>query len=264
MHAVPAQHGSPPKMHDAPWVRQVAQKQLLLPPVQGTTTFGSTASVATQESPVQQSGPPAPGAAQEAEMAAHVAGAVQTPPVHCSPSAALQQSAAAAQVPPVAAQVEVELHVPLVAPGGTSQVSPEQQSPSTVQEPADPTQGATHTPALASQAPEQHWLSREQPLPFAAHWPQVPVAGSLTDATQAPEQHAPGSDVEHEAPSATQVQASWQEPPASVAVQVVPVQQGSGLVPGAQPAPRARQASLPAAQRRMPAASGTHGAPSQH
>ncbi len=69
------------------------------------------------------------------------------------------------------------VQVPLVAPGGTLQASPEQQSAVTVQLPASGTQAARHRPP--SQRPEQHCAFVEQDVPIAAQSaPQVCATGS--------------------------------------------------------------------------------------
>ena len=87
----------------------------------------------------------------------HVAAGVHTPPVQVSPAAWLQQSASRAQVWPVCAQlVPGDVQVPLVAPAGTSQESPAQQSASTVQVPAEATHGAMQRCASGSHEPVQH------------------------------------------------------------------------------------------------------------
>jgi hypothetical protein len=89
----------------------------------------------------------------------HCTGAVQTPFRHWS-TPTLQQGRVAhdwsvwAQVGPPGVSL---VHVPCVAPGGTSQVRPEQQSAVTVQEALSPTQAVRQTPF--SQLPEQHVAS---------------------------------------------------------------------------------------------------------
>jgi hypothetical protein len=89
----------------------------------------------------------------------HWTGGVQTPFRHWS-TPTLQQGRVAhdwsvwAQVGPPGVSL---LQVPCVAPGGTSQVRPEQQSAVTVQEAVSPTQAVRQT--LFSQLPEQHAAS---------------------------------------------------------------------------------------------------------
>lgn len=68
--------------------------------------------------------------------------------------------------------VPPDVHVPEVAPGGTSQERPEQQSAVTVQAPASGTHGVRQTPP--SQVPEQHWPPVVHALPFGAQAAQVP------------------------------------------------------------------------------------------
>ena len=161
--------------------------------------------------PVQHSFPPAVHACAAVEQ---VAGGVQTPPVQVSPAAWLQQSESSAQVWPVWAQLgPAAVQVPLVAPGGTSQARPAQQSAFTVHAPAAGMQTAMQTWASTSHAPEQHWLSYAQPFPFGAHRPQVPVAAPGVDGTHRPEQQASAGvagAVAHVAPSATHWKSSWQ------------------------------------------------------
>ncbi len=90
-------------------------------------------------------------------------GAVQSPFVHVS--VALQHESdpqdwpVSAQVGPVSL-----LHVPLVAPGGMSQVRPEQQSAVIVQLPPEPWQGGLQNPP--SQTVEQHCAPELQAVPF--------------------------------------------------------------------------------------------------
>ncbi len=62
-------------------------------------------------------------------------------------------------------------HVPLVAPGGISQVYPVQQSFVTVQAPPWPWHGGRQT---SSQIDEQHCAAVVQPLPFGRHDEHVP------------------------------------------------------------------------------------------
>jgi hypothetical protein len=111
------------------------------------------------------------------------AGGRQTPERQAS--VAVQQSVAVAQPWPVAEHVAApELQVPLVAPAGTSQASPAQQSEATVQLAASGWQATRQVPVASSQPPEQHCASVVQALPFGA---QIGVAQKPE--TQLPEQH---------------------------------------------------------------------------
>lgn len=205
-----------------------------------------------------------PPAVQAWRFCAQVGGAVQTPPVQVSP--VVQHGIVPLHDCPVLAQVGPVLpaQVPLVAPGGMLQVSPEQQSAVTVQLPAAWTHAARQKPA--SQRPEQHWAFVEQDVPTAVQdAPQVCATGSQAPKQQGvlalqgwPEsaQVPPPDTVEQAQPTSV----TWR--------QVVPVQHGSGE--GAVVAPAAAQIEpegrqVPAsAQRSTPLASGVHGAPPQH
>jgi hypothetical protein len=153
--------------------------------------------------------------------------------------------------------------VPLVAPGGMSQVSPEQQSDDTVQLPVSATQLFWHRWDAGSQTPEQHCAFPLQPEPTGAQSaPHVWLVGS-----QPPKQH--GCCASQAAPCCPQVPVATEhaQPTSFTSRHVVPVQHGSGdgalVAPaGAQIEPAGRQAF--AAQRRIPLASGTHGANPQH
>jgi len=129
------------------------------------------------------------------------------------------------QLCPVGAQTVPVPQVPLVAPGGTSQESPAQQSALMVQAPLMPTQGETQVPAL--QLPEQQSVASEQATPFT-----LQVAGGWHE----------------EAVPLTVQESGAQQDGSSAPVQVVPV----GL-----------QFEV-AVQRSTPPASGTQGAELQH
>ncbi len=188
---------------------------------------------------------------------------MQTPPVQVS--AALQQRVEVLQLWPVPAHVPPVPQVPLVPPGGMLQASPTQQSASTVQAPALPTQGARQTWVVASHVPEQHWESTVQAFPFGAHAAHVPVLPPGADGTHRFEQQrvsvGPGGML-HAPPLATQVPGGSRQVRVSGS-QVVPVQQGSGLA-GVHAALRGTQAPSATAQCRTSFASGTQGAPPQH
>jgi hypothetical protein len=144
-------------------------------------------------------------------------------------------------------------HVPLVAPGGTLQTPPEQQSPSTVQAPPLPTHGETQAPS--TQVPEQHCA------------PEVHAAAPL------------GMQATHFAPTHSVLQQSSpspQEAPTSLHPPVGTPHRNSSPCSrhelGAQhpssfdpshAAPWGLQEET-AVQWRTPPASGTHGAPLQH
>lgn len=249
----PAQQIAPPVHSVADGMHASTSQKQLAPSVQGPA--GPPAgSGARHESPPQHSPPPK---VQDCDALLHGDGGVQAPLTQVSPVAKLQQSTSAAQVWPVPAQLDVVWQVPRVEPGGMSQASPPQQSPSTVQVPAWPTQGATQTCASGSQAPEQHWLPDVQAFPFGAQSAQVPVAPPEVSGTQRPEQQLSAPTVQSTPPSSQENGVS-QMP---LSVQAVPSQHGSGVRPAHDP-PRGTQEV--AAQRRMPASSGTHGAPPQH
>lgn len=185
----------------------------------------------------------------------------------------LQQSDVRVHAWPVAAHVGPVLpwHVPLVAPGGISQVNPEQQSAVTVQLPPSPWHGARQT---SSQIVEQHSAPEVHVVPFGRHEAQVPPM-------QLPTQHAVPPGVQA-ASGRTQVGGGGaplaQTQPISFTYRhdegsaTVPGQHGSG--DGADPAggaaaveqiaPLGRHWVGGSTQRRMPSAPGVHGAPPQH
>lgn len=103
-------------------------------------------------------------------------GTAHFPEMHCS-AGALQQSAFATQLAPVAAQVLADWHVPNTAPGATLQARPVQQSPSFVQVPFRLAHGAAQVPFW--QSLEQQSLATEQLWPFGLHcvdgWHLKPV-----------------------------------------------------------------------------------------
>jgi hypothetical protein len=111
-------------------------------------------------------------------------GCVQMPSLQTSPPEEpfVQQSPSAEQPWPLAEHEPADVwHVPLVAPGGTSQRSPVQQSPSTVQLAACGWQ--------TRQVPSSHWASQHsaslaQVAPLGAH-----VGVPQTPPSQLPEQH---------------------------------------------------------------------------
>lgn len=148
----PAQQRTPPEQ-EVPGAAQVGASQKQVAP--GTQSIRPPSwSVVKHRSPEQHSLPPKVQACAAPE---HVAAGVHTPPVQVSPAAWLQQSESSAQVWPVCAQlVPGDVQVPLVAPAGTSQASPAQQSASTVQVPAEPTHGAMQRCASGSHEPVQH------------------------------------------------------------------------------------------------------------
>jgi hypothetical protein len=173
-----------------------------------------------------------------------------------------------AQAWPVLAQVGPVLpwHVPLVAPGGISQVSPEQQSAVTVHEPVSGWHAARQIPSL--QMVEQHSAPVAQVLPFGRHELQVLLR-------QLPTQHFVPVGV-HAASGRRQfgggVPVAQTQPISPTYLQAAPVQQGSGdgAVPvggaGAveQIAPLGRHWVGGWTQRRTPSAPGVQGAPPQH
>jgi hypothetical protein len=90
-------------------------------------------------------------------------GTAHFPATHCSVGA-LQQSALATQFPPVGAQVLADSQVPDVVFGGTTQVSPAQQSPPVVQVWWRFEHGAAQTPP--TQLLEQQSLATVQAWPL--------------------------------------------------------------------------------------------------
>jgi hypothetical protein len=230
------------------WFASVQQKHPEPgPPEHGTTP--PSAPTSKQPSPAQQA-----AAGEQAWLAsAHAAGVAQVPASQTS--VAVQHGTADEQLWPVGAHAPpAGRHAPAVAPGGTSQASPAQQSPLTVQVPPSPTHGETQT--SPSQAPEQHWASVAHPAPTARHPPQKPSA-------QTPVQQSAGAS--QEAPT-------WAQVPGSPARQVGPVGPGGSMqeVPAqhaagsaAQEPPAGTQA-VTAAQRSTPSPPGTQGARLQH
>lgn len=234
-------------------------------PVGVQATTPPAPSLSTHVSPLQHSLPPA---VQVCETSEQVGGGVQTPPVQVSE--ALQQGVVVPQPWPVAAQVEPDdAQVPLVAPGGTSQESPAQQSAPTVQTPPVPTHGVRQVRVSGSHEPEQHCASVVHEAPLVAQTAQVPTVGSPADGTHTPEQQvsaADGGGMVQVSPSATQTASSRQTPPDgfSAGWQVVPLQHGSDPVAGVHSLVRGRHSVPCAAQCSTPFASGTQGAPPQH
>jgi hypothetical protein len=87
-------------------------------------------------------------------------------------SSAPQQGTVAEQLSPEKAHSPPVPQVPLVAPGGMSQLRPAQQSAPMVQAPAWPWQGGRQVPA--SQVPEQHWKPPVQPASLGTQAAQEP------------------------------------------------------------------------------------------
>ncbi len=175
-----------------------------------------------QPSPAQQ----AASAVQCCACGVQSWGTWQVPPRHCS--SALQQLTVPEHDSPVAAQTLPVPQVPLVAPAGTSQARPAQQSPLVVQVLPDPTQGGRQVPP--SQLPAQ------QSACTVHDWPTCrvqPVAGVHLKAWLS------GS--------------SWQASGSQ--------QEGSSTPP--QAPLRGVQAEI-SAHRSTPSAPGTHGASPQH
>lgn len=201
----------------------VPQVQVGSPAGQAATTgLVPLVSRKTQASGLQQSA----SATQCWSCGTQSCGTWQVPSRHCSP--AVQQGTVPEQLWPVPAQTAPVEQVPLVAPGGMSQASPAQQSPSTVQVPVEGTQGGLQT--LPTQAPEQQSSAEAQAPPDG-----LQVAGAWQVKAGLPEG------------------LSWHEAGA---------QQDGSSAP-AQAAPDGEQAEV-VAQRSTPAASGTQGTPSQH
>ncbi len=148
-----------------------SQKQELPATQANSVSVRPVGSYMTQERPEQHWPPPA---VQTWRFCAQLGGGVQTPPVQVSVE--LQHVIVPLHAWPVLAQVGPGVpplvQVPLVAPGGTLQVSPEQQSAVTVQVPVAWTHAAPQKPPL--QTPEQHCAFVEQDVPTAAQdAPQV-------------------------------------------------------------------------------------------
>lgn len=204
---------------------------------------------------------------QGCETLEQVEGFSQIPSLQKSPVAQSQQSVSRPQDCPVAEQVvPPDLQVPEVAPGGTSQVSPEQQSAVTVQAPASGTHGVRQTPP--SQVPEQHWPPVVQAFPFGAQRAQVPlVAPGRT--VQRPEQQSAAA-TSHALPDDLQVggggvttSVQTKNPASTTSLQESSSQQVVSEAP-AQRVPRGLQVLPVAEQRSTPAASGTQGENPQH
>jgi hypothetical protein len=169
----------------------------------------------------------------------------------------LQQGIASLQAVPVPtpAQVWTLPQVPLVAPSGTLQTAPEQQSGSAVHVPPAMTQAETHVSASPSQAPEQHWPFEAQVPPFGMQlthlfWKHSRVQQSVLVVHAAPvAAHAVVSTAQWKRPG----EYSWQLSGAQQVVSSLPAQ----LVPSGLHV-------VTAVQCRTPPASGTQGAPLQH
>jgi hypothetical protein len=207
---------------------------------------------------VQHSPPPA---VQPWDTSEQACGTAHTPPRHCSPPATLQHGTVAEQVWPVSAQVGPDvLHRPLVAPGGISQESPAQQSPSMVQAPSL----STHRFAQAPPAhlPVQHSASAAQVLPSGSH---CGSCSAQLPSMHMPEQHSdgcvqspptlhPGSGIpETQYQPANGCAICWQLLPSQHAASPAPVQV----------APSGLQAETEA-HLRTKLSSGTQGARPQH
>lgn len=184
------EHGCDMGAHDT-----TSQKQAVTACCEPHATFPSTASRARHDSPVQHSLPPA---VQAWSGSLHWTGAVQTPFVHVS--AALQQPTIGATVLhacPVLPQTgpASPLQVPLVEPGGTTQVRPEQQSAVTVHASFSGWHGGRQIP-LASQIDEQQSASDVQVAPFGLHDSHVPPRQKPTQHCVVCVQASPGMAVQ--------------------------------------------------------------------
>ncbi len=231
-------------------------------------TRNSNASFARHERPAQHSPPPL---VQVWPPCAQTGGSVQTPATQVSVGA-LQQSAVSVHAWPVLAHVGPVLpwHVPLVAPGGISQVSPEQQSAVTVQLPLAAWHGARQT---SLQIVEQQSAPEVHEVPFGRHDVHVPFRQSPTQHAAPPTvQAAPGSTQEGGGVASAQTQPISPTYLHDDGCVGSPGQHGSGT--GAEPwggaaaveqmAPFGRHWLGGWTQRRMPSAPGVHGEPPQH
>lgn len=202
---------------------------------------------------------------QAPETLEQVTGASQMPSLQMSPAGLLasylQQSVSVEQVPPVGLQTTfVVAHVPALAPSGTSHVSGEQQSPATVQEAPDALHGVLHFSVDASHRPEQQSEFVLQVRSLATqvgHLPPVHALPLQQGAAPPVEEHVPPFGTHAVEPFAQT------NPAPSTARQAM-----SFAVPGQQLVSLAPSQRVPSAlhppQRRMPDASGTHGASPQH
>jgi hypothetical protein len=164
-----------------------------------------------------------------------------------------QHGVSALHASPSAAHTAGAPQVPLVAPGGTLQTEPEQQSPSAVQLPLGGTHAATQVPS--SHVPEQHWAPAWHASPFgtqATHW--APTQ-SVLQQSSAPSHVAPvAPQVPVGVPHWNPLPSHWHE---------LGAQQDGSSAPS-QPSPAGVHVGAAAVQWRTPLASGTHGAPPQH
>jgi hypothetical protein len=170
-----------------------------------------------------------------------------------------QQGIASLQgvVPSAGAQLWTPPHVPLVAPGGTLQTLPVQQSPSAVQLAPAPLQAHAHVPLSRSHEPEQQSEPEVQLPAFGMHATHLLCQHSRLQQS-APVVHAPVVAT-HWVVSRPQRQAPapllhWQ---LFGAQQVVVSDSPPQAVP-------AGWQLVVAVQWRTPVASGTQGAPLQH
>ena len=159
---VPALQTSPTQQSDGPahpCVAALQESQLQpVPPAAQSEPSGAiqeSAGDCAQQSAVEL---------QDCSCPWHVGGTWHVPPMHCSPPAALQQSAVRTQFPPVGAHALADWHVPLVAPGGITQPSPAQQSPFVVQAAFAEAHGGAQT--SPTQLLEQQSLATRQRSPF--------------------------------------------------------------------------------------------------
>jgi len=248
--------------------------------VEQSEPFGAhevTSHVQADAGPGQGTAPSArqesPAPVQQSEVTAHacetveqVIGVSQIPSLQKSPPPAgswSQQSLSRPQTWPVAAQeLPPDEQVPDVAPGGTSQERPAQQSPSIVQVPALGTHGTRQIPP--SHVPEQHCPPVAQAFPLGAHRAHVPAVDPC-GAVQSPEQQFAAPTV-HATPYASQIGGGGvvqTKPISATSTQESSSQQVVSEAP-AQRVPRGLHVLPVAEQRRTPAASGTQGANPQH
>jgi hypothetical protein len=171
------------------------------------------------------------------------------------------------QAAPYCAHTCADPHVPLVAPGGTLQTVPEQQSASAVHAAPAGWHAAEQVPVVAPvgmvQMPEQHWPPAEQARPFETQETHLgPVPTSRHSSLQHAASPAQGR------PAAVQLEVCvlhLHAPlPGADSTQVLGAQQERSSGPAQAPSFGVHVGPVGRVQWRTPLASGTQGAPPQH